>query len=92
MLAIADGRPETLGLKNIIEYFLDFQYDLTTRKYQKLLAKELEKQEIQEGLMRATDIIDLIIEILRGSKNIKQAKACLMTGATRRHSLQEQGL
>ena len=82
MLAIADGRPETLGLKNIIEYFLDFQYDLTTRKYQKLLAKELEKQEIQEGLMRATDIIDLIIEILRGSKNIKQAKACLMTGAT----------
>ena len=82
MLAIADGRPETLGLKNIIEYFLDFQYDLTTRKYQKLLAKELEKQEIQEGLMRATDIIDLIIEILRGSKNIKQAKACLMTGTT----------
>ena len=82
MLAIADGRPETLGLKSIIEYFLDFQYDLTTRKYQKLLAKELEKQEIQEGLMRATDIIDLIIEILRGSKNIKQAKACLMTGAT----------
>ena len=82
MLAIADGRPETLGLKSIIEYFLDFQYDLTTRKYQKLLAKELEKQEIQEGLMRATDIIDLIIEVLRGSKNIKQAKACLMTGAT----------
>ena len=82
MLAIADGRPETLGLKSIIEYFLDFQYDLTTRKYQKLLAKELEKQEIQEGLMRATDIIDLIIEILRGSKNIKQAKACLMTGTT----------
>ena len=82
MLAIADGRPETLGLNNIIEYFLDFQYDLTTRKYQKLLAKELEKQEIKEGLMRATDIIDLIIEILRGSKNIKQAKACLMTGTT----------
>ena len=82
MLAIADGRPETLGLKNIIEYFLDFQYDLTTRKYQKLLAKELEKQEIQEGLMRATDIIDLIIEILRGSKNIKQAKKCLITGET----------
>lgn len=89
MLAIADGRPETLGLKSIIEYFLDFQYDLTTRKYQKLLAKELEKQEIQEGLMRATDIIDLIIEILRGSKNIKQAKACPDDRHYRRHSLQE---
>jgi DNA gyrase subunit A len=82
MLAIADGRPETLGLKSIIEYFLDFQYELNTRKYQKLLAKELEKQEIQEGLMRACDIIDLIIEILRGSKNIKQAKACLTNGIT----------
>lgn len=82
MLAIADGRPETLGLKSIIEYFLDFQYELNTRKYQKLLAKELEKQEIQEGLMRACDIIDLIIEILRGSKNIKQAKACLTSGIT----------
>lgn len=82
MLAIADGRPETLGLKSIIEYFLDFQYELNTRKYQKLLSKELEKQEIQEGLMRACDIIDLIIEILRGSKNIGQAKACLTTGCT----------
>ena len=82
MLAIADGRPETLGLKGIIEYFLDFQYEINTRKYQKLLEKELEKQEIQEGLMRACDIIDLIIEILRGSKNIKQAKACLTEGKT----------
>ena len=82
MLAIADGRPETLGLKSIIEYFLDFQYELNTRKYQKLLEKELEKQEIQEGLMRACDIIDLIIEILRGCKNIRQAKACLMSGIT----------
>ncbi len=82
MLAIADGRPETLGLKQTIEYFLDFQYEIYTRKYQKLLAKELEKQEIQEGLMRACDIIDLIIEILRGSKNINQARACLTEGNT----------
>jgi len=82
MLAIADGRPETLGLKRSIEYFLDFQYELYTRKYQKLLETELEKQEIQEGLMRACDIIDLIIEILRGSKNVKQAKACLTEGIT----------
>ncbi len=82
MLAVAGGRPETLGLKAIIEHFLDFQYELTTRKYRTLLAKELDKKEIQEGLIKACDCIDLIIEILRGSKNIKQAKACLVDGIT----------
>ena len=82
MLAVADGRPETLGLKAIIENFLDFQYDIQTRKYQHLLVKEQEKREIQEGLIKACDVIDLIIEILRGSKNIKQAKNCLVNGVT----------
>lgn len=82
MLAIADGRPETLSLRKTIEYFLDFQFEICTRKYQKLLSKELEKKEIQEGLMRAVDIIDLIIEILRGSKNINQARECLTQGKT----------
>ena len=80
MLAVAGGRPETLGLKAIIEHFLDFQFELTTRKYRTMLAKELDKKEIQEGLIKACDCIDLIIEILRGSKNIKQAKACLVDG------------
>ena len=82
MLAVAGGRPETLGLKAIIENFLDFQYDINTRKYQHLLIKEQEKREIQEGLIKACDVIDLIIEILRGSKNIKQAKNCLVNGVT----------
>lgn len=82
MLAVAGGRPETLGLKAIIENFLDFQYDINTRKYQHLLVKEREKKEIQEGLIKACDVIDLIIEILRGSKNIKQAKNCLVNGVT----------
>lgn len=82
MLAVSGGRPETLGLKSIIENFLDFQYDINTRKYQHLLAKEQEKREIQEGLIKACDVIDLIIEILRGSKNIKQAKNCLVNGET----------
>lgn len=82
MLAIADGRPEVLGLKAVLEQYLDFQYDINTRKYQTLLKKEQEKLEIQEGLIRACDIIDLIIEILRGSKNINQARACLTTGNT----------
>ena len=82
MLAVADGRPETLGLKKIIEYHVDFQFDLATRKYKTLLAKEQEKSEVQEGLIKACDVIDLIIEILRGSKSVKDARACLVNGVT----------
>lgn len=61
---------------------VNFQYELATRKYQTLLAKERDKKEIQEGLIKATDVIDLIIEILRGSKNVKDARACLTDGIT----------
>lgn len=80
MLAIAGGRPETLNLKGILKNYLDFQYENNTRKYQVLLEKEKEKKEIREGLIAACDCIDLIIAILRGSKNLKDAKACLMHG------------
>ncbi len=80
MLAIVNGRPETLNLKGILKNFLEFQYENTTRKYQTLLEKEVEKKEIQEGLIRACDIIDLIIAVLRGSKNLRDAKACLVNG------------
>lgn len=80
MLAIADGRPETLNLKGILRNFLEFQYQNTERKYNVLLEKELEKKEIQEGLISACDCIDLIIAILRGSKSLKDAKACLVSG------------
>ncbi|WP_418403857.1 DNA topoisomerase (ATP-hydrolyzing) [Blautia sp.] len=82
MLAVADGRPETLSLKQIIEHHVEFMFDVTTRKYRTLLAKEQEKQEIQEGLIKACDVIDLIIEILRGSKNREQVKKCLVDGVT----------
>ena len=82
MLAVADGKPETLSLRQILEHYIEFQYELTTRKYRTLLAKEQEKREIQEGLIKACEVIDLIIEILRGSKNIKDAKACLTAGIT----------
>ena len=82
MLAVADGRPETMGLKKIIEHHVDFQFELATRKYKNLLAKELDKKEIQEGLIKACDVIDLIIEILRGSQSVKDAKACLTKGIT----------
>ena len=82
MLAVADGRPETLGLVPIIRHHVNFQYELATRKYTTLLKKEQEKKEIQEGLMKACDVIDLIIEILRGSANVKEARACLQDGVT----------
>ena len=82
MLAVADGKPETMGIVPIIRHHVEFQYELATRKYKTLLAKELDKKEIQEGLIRACDVIDLIIEVLRGSKNIKQATACLVDGVT----------
>ena len=82
MLAVADGKPETLGIVPIIRHHVNFQYELCTRKYNHLLGKEREKKEIQEGLIKACDVIDLIIEILRGSKDVKQAKACLVDGIT----------
>jgi DNA gyrase subunit A len=82
MLAVADGRPETMGIVPIIRHHVNFQYELATRKYKTLLAKELDKKEIQEGLIAACDVIDLIIEILRGSKNVKDARACLTLGIT----------
>lgn len=82
MLAIANGRPELLSLKDIISYHTRFHYGVLTRKYETLLKKELEQKEIKEGLIKASDIIDLIIEILRGSKSLKDAKSCLIHGET----------
>ena len=82
MLAIANGRPELLSLKDIISYHTRFHYEVLTRKYETLLKKELEQKEIKEGLIKASDIIDLIIEILRGSKSLKDAKSCLIHGET----------
>ena len=82
MLAVADGRPETMGLVSIIRHHVKFQYEIADRKYRTLLQKELDKKEIEEGLIRACNVIDLIIEILRGSRNIKDAKACLTEGNT----------
>ena len=80
MLAIAGGRPETMGLKQILKACVDFQFEVNTRKYTNLLKKEQEKKEIQEGLIKACNVIDLIIEILRGSRDRNMAKACLVEG------------
>ncbi len=83
MLAIKDGRPEVLSLKEIIAANVDFQFEFTRRKYTTLLNKELEKKEVQEGLIKACNVIDLVIEILRGSRDRKMAKNCLVNGETK---------
>ena len=82
MLAICDGKPEIMGLKQIIRKNVEFQFEVATRKYNNLLEKEKEKREVQEGLIKACNVIDLIIEILRGSKDRSMAKKCLVEGAT----------
>ncbi|MBR2949742.1 MAG: DNA topoisomerase 4 subunit A [Lachnospiraceae bacterium] len=82
MLAISDGRPETLSLKQIIQANIEFQFEFNRRKYETLLEKEKAKKEIQEGLIKACNVIDLIIEILRGSRDRNQAKNCLVEGIT----------
>ena len=80
MLAIYNGRPETLGLRAVLKAVVDFQYEVATRKYTNLLAKEMDRREVQEGLIKACNVIDLIIEILRGSKVRAMAKDCLVNG------------
>ena len=73
MLAVADGRPETMGIIPIIKHHVNFQYEITRRKYETLLAKEKEKEEVQEGLIKACNVID---------HDLKMAKACLINGET----------
>lgn len=82
MLAISGGKPEIMGLKPILKACVDFQFQTTTRKYTTLLTREMEKKEVQEGLIKACNVIDLIIEILRGSHDRKQAFGCLVSGNT----------
>jgi len=80
MLAISGGRPEIMGIKGIIRENVNFQFEVATRKYTNLLAREMERKEVQEGLIKACNVIDLIIEILRGSKDRNMAKTCLVEG------------
>ena len=79
-LAVREKQPYTFSLKSMLEEFILFQEDIYSKKYKYLLEKAEKRHEVVEGLIKAVDIIDLIIEILRGSKNIAQAKACLTEG------------
>ncbi len=79
-LAVKDQQPYQLGLKALIKEFVEFQEELYTKEYQFLLDKAEKRLEVVEGLVRAVDVIDAIIEVLRGSESVKQARECLMTG------------
>jgi len=82
MLAISDGRPEVMTLPSILSAWLNFQHEILERKYRALLEKEEDRREIQEGLITACNIIDLVIAVIRGSRNRKDAEACLTKGDT----------
>lgn len=80
MLAIHDGRPEMMNLLSIMKCWKEFQYETYTRRYNNLLASSKTQLEILEGLISAIDKIDVIVDVLKHSKNEKQAKDILMSG------------
>ena len=80
LLAVKEQQPIVFNLKSLLKEFVEFQEILYTKEYEHMLSKANDRLEIVGGLIRATDVIDLIIEILRGSTSVKQAKACLTTG------------
>lgn len=92
MLAIVDGRPETMNLKSIMENFVKYQHELINRKYKNLLDKENEHKEIEEGLIKAVDLIDAIIATLRASKTREDAKLHLTTGKCKNIKIKDKKL
>jgi len=82
LLAVKQQQPVVFSLKSMIGEFVDFQRELYTKEYNYLLDKAIKRLEIVGGLIKATDVLDLIIEILRGSSSVKQAKDCLIEGIT----------
>ena len=80
-LAVKDQQPHQYSLKALIKEFVEFQEELYTKEYQFLLDKAEKRLEVVEGLVKAVDVIDAIIEVLRGSESVKQAKDCLISGS-----------
>ena len=78
MLALVDGKPEILNLKQMLEYYLRHQEEVVTRRTQYDLNKAEERAHILEGLLIALDYIDEVISIIRGSKNVAEAKEKLI--------------
>ncbi len=78
MLAIVDGQPKLLTLRDILQEYIKFQSEVVLRRTQFDLKKAQERAHILEGLMIALDFIDEVIAILRNSKSIPEGKVALM--------------
>ena len=78
MLALVNNEPKVLNLHQMLTYYLDHQKDVVTRRTKYDLNKAEERAHILEGLLKALDYIDEVIRIIRGSKNVAEAKTSLM--------------
>ena len=78
MLALVNNEPKVLNLLQMLEYYLDHQKDVVTRRTKYDLNKAEERAHILEGLLKALDHIDEVIKIIRGSANVAEAKRELM--------------
>ncbi len=77
-IALVRGRPETLNLKEMLEHYRDHRIEVIRRRTRYLLDKALARAHIVEGLLKALDNIDRVIEIIRGSETVEEAKAGLI--------------
>ena len=78
LLAIVNGEPKILTLKDILQHYIDFQQEVVTRRTQYDLKKAQDRAHILEGLLTALDFIDEVINILRNSKSVNEGKEALM--------------
>ena len=78
-VALVDGRPRTLNLKELIKYFVKHRHDVVVRRTKFDLDKAQKRAHILEGLLKALDVIDRIIAIIRASSSVEDAKNSLMT-------------
>ena len=77
-VALVNGRPRTLNLRDLIKYFVKHRHEVIVRRTKFDLDKAQKRAHILEGLLEALDVIDQIINIIRSSKNVEDAKAELM--------------
>ena len=77
-VALVNGRPRTLNLKQLIKYFVKHRHEVVLRRTRFDLEKAQKRAHILEGLLKALDVIDQIINIIRSSKNVEDAKSELM--------------
>ena len=78
-VALVNGRPYTLNLKDLIKYFVEHRHEVIVRRTKFDLNKAQARAHILEGLLKALDIIDEIINIIRASKGVDEAKAALIS-------------